>query len=227
MARRTEAKPDVGAPPPIGPEGPWPAPPEERRARRGWVALVIVLVAVAVVATAGWLVLGQPAQHHTAPPRNPAASTAATPTLATPVPATTFQAFAALSSDQQQAVMQAALDRYTAVGAEAFRTLDPSVLPQAATGDELDVLQQGLQAMIKAGYPEDDSGQDTILQVLLSPQPYSFVSVHARSEETTQYLDPKTLQPVGTPSVTSGTSTFTFVIEGGTWKVSEHIKDGP
>jgi hypothetical protein len=179
-------------------------------------------------ATGGWLILGggRTQAHHPTPGKSataPAASAA--PSLPAPVPATTFEAFAALSSEQQQAVMQAAVDRYGAVVGQVFQTFDGSLLPQVATGDELGVLQQDLQTAIKNGYPTVDHSQVTILSIALSPKPYSFVSVHIQATGTDQYLDPKTLQPLGTPAPSSGTSSYSFVIDGGVWKVSEHIQD--
>jgi hypothetical protein len=164
-----------------------------------------------------------------AKPRNPAASSApvSSPSSATAqgVPATTYEAFAALPSAQQQAVMQSALDHYDAVYAEALRTLNPALLPEIATGDMLGVLQHNLATTIKHGYPIDEEGHATVLQVLMSPQPLSFVSVHLQFTDTDQYLDPKTLQPIGTPGPSTGTTGFSFVIEGGVWKVSENIQD--
>ena len=225
MAKRTGTKPEVGAPPPIGPPGPWPAPPEEHRSLLGWAALAFVVVVA--LAGGGWFVLGQRTRHHQPTPGNSASapSTAGTPSLPAPVPATTYEAFAAMSTDQQQAVMQAVFDRDNAVWEEAVRTLNLSLLPQIATGDELGVLQRALQTVIKNGYPVAATNQTTILQVVMSPQPLSFVSVHVQVAATDQYLDPKTLQPIGTPDPSSGTSSFSFVIQDGTWKESEHIQD--
>lgn len=225
MARRTETRPEVGAPPPFGPPSPWPAPPGEPRSRLGWAALAFVLVVA--MGAGGWFVIGHQEAHHQPAPGTSAVvpSTSGMPSLPAPVPATTYDAFAALPSDQQAAVMGAAANRYGAVVGQAFQTLDGSLLSQVATGDELQVLQQDLQKAIKAGYPTVDHSQVTVLEVVLSPKPYNFVSVHIQATGTDQYLDPKTGQPIGTPEPSSGTSSYSFVIEAGVWKVSEHIQD--
>lgn len=142
-----------------------------------------------------------------------------------PAPATTYDDFAALPSPQQQTVMLQAIDHYSAVVAEAFRTLNPALLPQVATGGELPVLQKGLQTAIQKHQPENLESQATILHIVLSPRPYSFVSIDVQGTGSDQYLDPTTLQPVGTPSTTTLRSSFSLVIEDGVWKVSEHIQE--
>lgn len=225
MARRTETKPEVGAPPPIRPPGPWPAPPEEHRSRLGWAALAFVVV-VALTA-GGWFVLGHRTRHHQPTPGSSsgAPSTANTPSLPAPVPATTYQAFAALSSDQRQAVMEQVMKTYNETVGLAVKNLDPSLLPRVATGDELTALQTALNAAIQKRQPVSDSATAAIRAIVMSPQPYSFVSIDVLATETSQYLDPATLQPLGTPSVTNGRSSFSLVIEGGVWKVSEHIQE--
>lgn len=224
MARRTDPRPEVGAPPPIGPESPWPAPPQEHRSSLVWIALALLVVLLA--AAGGWFVFGGRTHHNRpAPSNSTSAPPVSEPTLPAAIPATTYAAFAALAPDQQRAVMQAVLNRNNAIWAQAVRTLDPSLLPGFATGDELQALQKDLQTVIKNGYPLADSNQTTILQVLMSPLPYSFVSVHVQASAIDQYLDPRTLQPIGTPDPSSGTSSFSLVIQDGTWKESEHIQD--
>ena len=216
MAKRTEERPGVNVPG---------LPPSEPRRRLGWVGPVAFVLVVAVAAVV--VAVTRPGGH--AKPRNPAGSSApvSSPSSAAAqgVPATTYEAFAALSPAQQEAVMQAAMDHYGAVYAQALRTLNPALLPETATGDLLGVLQQKLATTIKNGYPIDEEGHATVLQVLMSPQPYSFVSVHVQSTGTDQYLDPKTLQPIGTPEPSTGATSFSFVIDGGVWKASENIQD--
>ena len=218
MAKRTEERPGVGVPglPP-------PLLPEPRRRRLGWVGPVAFVVLVAVAA----VVVALTRQGGHAKPHNlPASSAPLSSPTSQGVQATTFEAFAALSAQQQQGVMQAAMDHYGIVYAQAERTLNPALLPQIATGDLLGVLQQNLATLMKNGYPLDEEGHATVLQVLMSPQPFSFVSVHVQSTDAGQYLDPKTLQPIGTPDPpTVSSSSFSFVIEGGQWKASEHIQD--
>jgi hypothetical protein len=225
MARRTETGTEVGKPPPIGPPSPWPAPPKERRSRLGWAALALV-VAVAAAA-GGWFVFGHRThRNRPAPSNSTSAPSVSAPSLPAPIPATTYEAFAALAPDQQQAVMLQAMNRFNEVVNQSSERLDSSLLPLVATGDELGALQQRFQTLKQSGYGLNDSNQVTILQVVLSPQPYSFVSVHIQSTGSDQYVNPSTLQPVGSPApVTSVTSSFSFVIDDGTWKASEHIQD--
>jgi hypothetical protein len=121
--------------------------------------------------------------------------------------------------------MQEAIQHYLDVTNEAFRTLNPALLPQVATGGELPVLQRSVQDAIQKNQPVDYQGSTTLLHIVLSPRPYNFVSIEIQGTETGQYLDPKTLKPIGTPSTTTARSTFSFVIQDGVWKVSEHIQE--
>lgn len=211
MAKRAEEHPGINVPG---------LPPPEPRRRLSWIGPVAFVLLVAIAAVVVAVVRpGGHAKPHQPAPRSPS------PAASQSVPATTYEAFAALSPAQQQAVMQGAIDHYGTVYAQALRTLNPALLPEIATGDLLNVLRQNLTTVIKNGYPIDEEGHATVLQVLLSPQPYSFVSVHVQSTETGQYLDPKTLQPIGTPGPSAGSSSFSFLIEGGVWKASEHIQD--
>jgi hypothetical protein len=45
------------------------------------------------------------------------------------------------------------------------------------------------------------------------------VSVRTEGTDQTWYLDPKTLQRVGQPNINNTPATYTFVPEGGVWKV--------
>ncbi|HEU5002538.1 MAG TPA: hypothetical protein VFW71_07160 [Actinomycetota bacterium] len=174
----------------------------------------------------GWLVLGHWTQHHQPTPGNSASPPGGTPSLPAPVPATTFEAFAALPADQQQAVMLEVMNRFNEVVNQSSERLDASVLPLVATGDELGALKQRFQTLQQSGYGLSTGTQVTVLRVVMSPQPYSFVSIHIQSTETAQYVKPTTLEPVGSPApATSVTSSFSFVIEDGTWKASEHFQD--
>lgn len=223
MARRTEARPDVGPPgqvPPVPPSEP------HRPFWLGWIALVVVvLVALGGV---GYLVLSGRGGHP-----QPANSPASKPTpgasdsVGPGVPATTYADFAALAPAQQQATMQQALAHYSAVLYEAYKTLNPALLPQIATGAELQVLQQDLGAAIQANRPGTGTSSFQILHILISPQPYSFVSVDFQGTDVDQYLDPKTLLPIGTPSTTTARRSFSLVIDGGVWKVRDNIEESP
>ena len=121
--------------------------------------------------------------------------------------------------------MKQAIDHYDAVLGQAYRDLDPSSLPTVATGAQLQVVQQSLQAAIQKHQPEAGETQATILHIVLSPRPYNFVSIDIQATETDQFLDPKTLQPIGTPRTSAARSSFSFVIQDGVWKVSEHIQE--
>jgi hypothetical protein len=193
----------------------------------GWIAFAVV---VAVVVGLVWVMY---VPHHQPTTPLPGSQASSPPTAGStqlvpsvgPAPATTYDDFAALPSPQQQAVMQQAIDHYVDVTNEAFRTLNPALLPQVATGGELPVLQQSLESAIQKNQPVDYQGSTTILHIVLSPRPYSFVSIDTQSTETGQYLDPKTHQPVGSPSTSTARSSFSFVIQNGVWKVSEHIQE--
>ena len=222
MARRTQERHQgVEA----GPQG---LAEEERPFRWGLLVFAIVIV------VAGGLVvyvLGSRTQPTRPLPGSQASSSppAAPPTQLVPsvgpAPATTYDDFAALSSYEQQAVMQQAIDHYLAVVADTFMHLNPALLPQVATGAQLQVLQQAVQQAIQKHQPVSEQGSATILHIVLSPRPYSFVSIDVRGTGIDQYLDPTTLQPVGTPNTTTSRSSFSFVIENGVWKVSEHIQE--
>jgi hypothetical protein len=221
MARRTQER-HQGAE--AAPQG---AAEKERPFRLG-----LIVFAIAIVIAGGLIVYVLGSRTHPTPPV-PSTQASSPPTAAPtqilpsvgPAPATTYDAFAALPSPQQQTVMQQAIDHYSAVVAEAFRTLNPALLPQVATGGELPVLQKGLQTAIQKHQPESLESQATILHIVLSPKPYNFVSIDVQGTGSDQYLDPTTLQPTGTPSTTSLRSSFSLVIENGVWKVSEHIQE--
>lgn len=225
MARRTETGTEVGTPPPIGPPSPWLTPPKERRSRLGWALLAFVVLVAAAVG--GWFVFENRTPHNRpAPSNSTSAPSVSAPSLPAPIPATTYEAFAALAPDQQQAVMLQAINRFNEVVNQSSETLDPSLLPLVATGDELGALQERFQTLKESGYGLDTASQVTVLQVLMSPQPFSFVSAHIQSTESAQYVNPTTLSPIGSPNaLTTVTSSFSFVIQDGTWKASEHIQD--
>jgi hypothetical protein len=221
MARRTQERHQGAEAAPQGPAE------KERPFRLG-----LIVFAIAIVIAGGFVVYMFGSRTQPTPlPSSQASSppTAAVPTQILPsvgpAPATTYDAFAALPSPQQQSVMQQAIAHYSAVVAQAFRTLDPALLPQVATGGELPVLQKGLQTAIQKHQPESLEGQATILHIVLSPKPYNFVSIDVQGTGSDQYLDPTTLQPIGTPSTTALRSSFSLVIEDGVWKVSEHIQE--
>jgi len=221
MARRTQERHQgVEA----GPQGP---PEKERPFRLG-----LIVFAVVIVFAGGLVVYLFGFRTHPAPPL-PSTQASSPPTAAPtqlvpsvgPAPATTYDAFAALPSPQQQAVMQQAIDHYLAVVADTFMHLNPGLLPEVATGAQLQVLQQAVQGAIQKHQPVSEQGAATILHIVLSPRPYTFVSIDVRGTGTDQYLDPTTLQPIGTPNTTTSRSSFSFVIENGVWKVSEHIQE--
>lgn len=182
---------------------------------------------VLLLAVAGVVLLG--GRHKAV---QPAPVTSAVPTFTFPTPLTgapapaSLAAFAALPPAQQQAEMQQAIDAYDAAVGQAFRTLNEFFLPEVATGDELGVLQKNLETSIRNRQPESEQGQAKVLTVVMSPQPYRWVSIDVQATATDQYLDPTTLKPIGTPQTGSLRSSFTLVIENGVWKVGEHIQDG-
>jgi hypothetical protein len=226
MARRTEGPTKEGSgPDQLPPSAP---PTQERPFWLGWAALIIVIVVgVGLVVFLSTRPGGKPLPLNSAPPgaspSAPAPSVA--PSLPAGVPATTYAAFAALPPTQQKAVMQEAIDNYSKVVAQAFRTLDPGLLPHIATGGELGVLQQELQVAVQNHQPQSLQSQASILNIVMSPQPYSFVSINVQGTGTDQDLDPTTLQPIGTPNTSTVTSSFSLVIEDGVWKVSQHIQE--
>jgi hypothetical protein len=222
MAKRTQERHQGVEAAPQGPAE------KERPFWLGWIAFAVV---VAVVVGLVWvmyvpqhqLTTPLPGSQASSPPT--AAPTQAAPSIGPGVPATTYNDFAALPSPQQQAVMQQAIDHYLAVVADTFMHLNPALLPEVATGAQLQVLQQAVQGAIEKHQPVSEQGAATILHIVLSPRPYTFVSIDVRGTGTDQYLDPTTLQPIGTPNTTTSRSSFSFVIENGVWKVSEHIQE--
>jgi hypothetical protein len=222
MAKRTQERHQGVEAAPQGP------PEKQRPFWLGWIAFAVV---VAVVVGLVWVMY---VPHHQPTTPLPGSQTSNPPTAVPPTqlvpsvgpaPATTYDDFAALPSPQQQAVMEQAIHHYFDVTNEAFRTLNPALLPQVATGGELPVLQQALQKAIQNHQPDTEQDQITILRIVLSPRPYTFISIDTQGTSTQQYLDPTSLQPIGSPTTTSGHSSFSLVIENGVWKVSEHIQE--
>lgn len=220
MARRTaegkRSSDEAGAPPQ-----------EEPGPRRRSLAPFWLVAAVSVVIVAGiWVfALTRSSPHAVKPPPAPSiapSSTVAPSPAATMPAATSIQAFAALSASQQVAVMQQALNTYDDVVSEAARTLNASLLPEVATGAELQVQQEGLAQ--QQGRPEAMTGQGSVLSVTPAPQ-YGFVSIQVEGTETDQWLDPATLQPTGSPVSGSARSSYSLVIVAGAWKVQEHIQE--
>jgi len=136
-----------------------------------------------------------------------------------------IQAFALLPPDQQKAIMQQVLDHGDAVLNEAYSTLNPALLPQILTGPALQVDQQQLKGLIQRNQPETSTGTGQVLHVIASAQ-FGFISVDYQGTETDYLLDPKTHQPVGTPTtVGPGRQSLTIVDEDGVWKVKEIIQE--
>jgi hypothetical protein len=217
--------PDRRAGEPSDPLQPHPPSGRERPSWLPWVALVIV---AAVGGGLVWYV--SPSETRPQPVQSSpttSSSTGASATLAPGVPATTYAAFAALPPAQQQATMQQAMAHYSAVLYEAYRTLNPGLLPQIASGPELQVLQQNLAAAVQADRPGTGTSSFTILHITMSPQPFTFVSVDAQGTDVDQYLDPRTLLPIGTPNTTTTRSSYSFVIDAGVWKVQNDIQEQP
>jgi hypothetical protein len=139
----------------------------------------------------------------------------ASPSLAIP---TTVAAFQALGPTRGKAVMQEELDRYNSVLDEAYRNLDPSLLPEVTTGPELQVQQQQLAQLKAEGRPTGGSDSYTITGIGTAPALGS-VTVNIQGSESSWYLDPTTLQQVGQATVNNQPASYTFVPEDGTWKV--------
>jgi hypothetical protein len=216
MAKRTEDRPTVlGQPePPAG---------------RNWLAIVVIgIVALAVVAggIVDWRRSQVPAIPMQSPPAgaSPVASAPAAPPTAAPAPAS-LAAFAALPPPQQQAEMLQAVNAYGAALSQAISTLDPAPLYQVATGDQLAVLLKTFDAAAQRDQPEITGGQVSILHIVMSPQPYTFVSVDISGTATAQFIDPHTHQPIGSPSSAVFHGSESFVIEGGLWKVANIIQE--
>jgi len=166
MARRTQERHQGAEAVPQGPAE------KERPFRLG-----MIVFAIAIIIAGGLVVYVFGSRTHPTPPlpgsqaSSPptAAPTQAAPSIGPGVPATTYDDFAALPPYQQQAVMQQAIDHYDAVLGQAYRNLDPSLLPTVATGAQLQVVQQSLQAAVQKHQPEAGETQATILHIVLSP----------------------------------------------------------
>jgi hypothetical protein len=198
------------------------AAPRRRRLAPFWLVAAVFVVIVAGI----WVfALTRSSPHAVKPPPAPsvAPSSPVAPSSAAKMPsATSIQAFAALPADQQKAIMQQAMDAAGEAISQVSRTLNASLLSEVATGAELQVLQQGLAQ--QQGRPESVIGNGTVLSVTASPA-FGFVSVQVQGTETDQWLNPTTLQPTGTPVSGSSVSSYSLVIEGGVWKVNEHIQE--
>ena len=187
--------------------------------RRNWTIVrwagALAIIGLAMVATA-FIVT---ARAKSAPPA--AAPPAATPTApaSAPAMATSVAAFAALPADQKKVQMQQAIDHYNAVLDQAYRNLDLTLLPEVLTGPELQTQQQQLGALKANGTPGGGDHTYTITGIGAAPALGS-VSVRIEGTDRSWYLDPKTLQPVGQPNVDNRPATYTFVPEGGVWKVN-------
>jgi hypothetical protein len=174
----------------------------------------LAVIGLAMVATAVFVTArATGVTRATAPP-------AATPTApaSAPAMATSVTAFAGLPADQQKAQMQQAINHFNAVVGEAYRNLDLTLLPEVTTGPELQVQQQQLANLKAQGRPTVEEGTYTITGIGVAPALGS-VSVRTEGTDQTWYLDPKTLQRVGQPNVNNTPATYTFVPEGGVWKV--------
>jgi hypothetical protein len=155
------------------------------------------------------------AANHPVSPATTAPTQASPTTL--PVP-TTVAEFAALSHDQQKAVMQQEVDRFNSVLDRAYRNLDLSLLPEVTTGPELQTQQRLLAALKANGTPGGGDHNYMITGIGTAPALGS-VSVRIEGTDRSWYLDPKTLQPVGQPHVDNSPATYTLVPQDGVWKV--------
>src|SRR5437879_504236 len=168
MARRTQERHQGADAAPQGPAE------NERPFRLG-----LIVFAIAIVIAGGLVVyvFGSRTQPNRPLPSTQASSpptgapTQPAPSIGPGVPATTYDDFAALPSPQQQTVMQEAIQHYLDVTNEAFRTLNPALLPQVATGGELPVLQRSVQDVIQKNQPVDYPGSTTHLNLVLYPRP--------------------------------------------------------
>ena len=174
------------------------------------VVLGLAMVGAAYVVTSRAGAAGHPVSPATTAPTQASPTTLAVPT--------SVAAFAALSHDQQKVVMQQQIDRYNSVVNQAYMHLDPTLLPEVLTGPALQAQQQQLGSLKAQNKPTGEEGTDTISGIGTAPALGS-VSVRVEGTNTTRWLDPKTLQPTGTPNVDSTPGTYTMVPEGGVWKV--------
>ncbi|GAC1371407.1 MAG: hypothetical protein NVSMB32_15560 [Actinomycetota bacterium] len=79
----------------------------------------------------------------------------------------------------------------------AAAAMNATRIPEVATGRQLPVVQHSLQQAIQQHQRVAGHSEGTILRAALSSQPYGFVSVDTQGTETEQYLDPKTMAPIG------------------------------
>jgi hypothetical protein len=191
-----------------------------RRVHSYKVGGALVVLGIAMAGSA-YYVATRPAAAHPASPVTsaPTAPAQASPALAIP---STVAAFQALGPTQGKAVMQQELDQVIAVLAKAYRNLDPTLLPQVMTGDALRVQQQQVASLQAKGTPTGGTDSYTITGIGTAPALGS-VSVQTQGTEQTWFLDPKTLQRVGQPNVSSGPATYVLVPEDGVWKVKEVV----
>jgi hypothetical protein len=223
MAKGTDERTqsDLGVPGQLPPQ-------RHRSAWLPWTGLVAFII-VGSVAVLIYANVSRPTQHHVVipPPASVAPTAGPAGSIPPAVPATTLEAFAALSPQQKDVVMQQVLQRYATVLEEAYSNLDPALLSEVATGDELQTQTTTLQGLIDKHQPQSSSIQFTIIGIA-APAPLAFVSVDTRSTETDVPLSPTTLQPVGSAATVVPThSSFTMVIQGGTWKVRDQIEEQP
>jgi hypothetical protein len=189
-------------------------PPGRRLTWVGPVAFVVLLALISVVYSLvhhGSATKGHQGYANSPPP-------SAAPLPAVPGMPATVAGFAALTPDHQRTLMQQQLTRFDAGLDSAYRTLDPSILSQVTTGAELQTQTQLVESLKAKGTPGGGTHTHTITGIGVAPALGS-VSVRTQGTDTTWWLNPQTLQPMGTPNTIATSGTYVFVPEDGTWKV--------
>ena len=169
----------------------------------GGALLVLLVAGLAIAFTA----LGD--EEDPPPSPSPAASATVSPTPeATPTPA-----------DIRGEVEEAYLHAWD-VWAEALLTLDPSGLPEALTGDALELVEGQVESLAEKNQPVRVRAEHDYRIALIDA---ATASIDDRYVNHNQRLDPETLEPIEKDPNEKLRRSFTMRLVDGTWKLAEII----
>lgn len=169
----------------------------------GGVFLVLLVAGLAV----GFSVVGGEED----PPPSPSP---AVPATVSPTPEET-----STPTDVREEVEQAYLHAWD-VWAEALLTLDPSGLPEALTGDALELVEDQVESQADKNQPVRVRAEHDYRISLIDA---ATASIDDRYVNHNQRLDPETLEPIEKDPNEPLRRSFTMRLVDGTWKLAEII----